>query len=582
MRLIADGVVDREGVAGLARRLCYTERHLHRLLAAEVGAGPLALARARRAHTARLLIETTELPISEVAFASGFASIRQFNDTIREVFATAPRELRRGQGRWGETAQGEILLRLPFRMPLDAGGVLRFLGDRAVAGVEEFAGGTYRRTLRLAHGAGTVTLSDGGDHVRCVLRLEDLRDLGSAVQRCRGLLDLDADPVAIAETLVTDPLLAPIMERSPGRRVPGRVDGAELGVRALLGQQVSVAAARTLAGRLVFRCGEPLPESLAEPDRGLTHLFPEPGAVAEIEAADLAMPAARREALRNLALAMARGEIVLDPGSDREENPPEVAFAAGSRPVDRVLRRHAGARRPGRLPDHGSRGAARPPQSRLCGRPCGRGRARRRVEDLARLRDAAPVGQPGRHVRDPRTYEKRGGSVKAYVDEIQSPAGPLAFAVNEEGALLWLQFTEGDYGRTIAEELASEGFEVCEDASKTGPAREELSQYSAGERRTFGLPLALTGSEWQKAVWEALTRIPFGETRSYGEIAAMVGRAGAARAVGRANSTNRLPLVVPCHRVIGANGTLTGFAGGVHLKTRLLDHERRVLAFNGA
>ncbi len=172
--------------------------------------------------------------------------------------------------------------------------------------------------------------------------------------------------------------------------------------------------------------------------------------------------------------------------------------------------------------------------------------------------------------------------MKAYVEEIGSPAGPLAFAVDEDGALLWLQFTEGDYGRTVDEELAREGFEVRRDPSKTARAREELSQYSAGERRTFGLPLALRGSDWQKAVWEALVRIPFGETRSYGEIAAMVGRPGAARAVGRANSTNRLALVVPCHRVIGANGTLTGFAGGLHLKTRLLEHERRVLAADGA
>jgi AraC family transcriptional regulator of adaptative response / DNA-3-methyladenine glycosylase II len=319
MRLIADGVVDREGVAGLARRLGYTERHLHRLLATEVGAGPLALARAGRAHTARLLIETTELPISEVAFAAGFASIRQFNDTVREVFAVSPRELRRARGRGEEIVQGELSLRLPFREPFDAGGLLRFLGERAVAGVEEFSAGIYRRTLRLPHGAGTVALSDGGNHVRCVLRLEDLRDLGSAVQRCRRLLDLDADPVAVAENLRADPLLAPLVERSPGRRVPGSVDGAELAVRAVLGQQVSVAGARTLAGRLVSRCGEPLPESLDAPGGGLTRLFPESAAVARDGATDLGLPAARREALRNLARALAGGEISLDPGSDREE-----------------------------------------------------------------------------------------------------------------------------------------------------------------------------------------------------------------------------------------------------------------------
>jgi len=319
MRLIADGVVDREGVVGLARRLNYTERHLHRMLVAQVGAGPIALARARRAHTARLLIETTSLPISEVAFAAGFSSIRQFNDTVREVFAAAPRELRRSWRGSGGAAPGEISLRLPFRKPFDLDGLLRFLGDRAVEGVEEFDGATYRRTLRLPHGAGVAALSGGGDHVRCVLRLEDLRDLGSAVQRCRRLLDLDADPVAVDEVLGADPLLGPLARRSSGRRVPGSVDGAELAIRAVLGQQVSVAGARALAGRLAAGCGQHLPESLTIAGERLTHLFPEPAAVSEAEPADLAVPAARREAMQGLARALAEGDIVLDPGSDREE-----------------------------------------------------------------------------------------------------------------------------------------------------------------------------------------------------------------------------------------------------------------------
>ena len=319
MRLISDGVVDREGVAGLARRLCYTERHLNRLLAAEVGAGPLALARARRAHTARLLIETTDLPIADVAFAAGFASIRQFNDTIREVFAATPRELRRVRGRCDVGVPGEIPLRLPFRTPFDANGMLHFLGTRAVAGVEAFDGETYRRTLRLPHGAGTVALSDGGEHVRCVLRLEDLKDLGTAVQRCRRLLDIDADPVAVADVLGADPLLGEIVRRLPGRRVPGSVDGAELAFRAVLGQRVSVASAGTLAGRLVARCGEPLPGSSVAEGDGLTHLFPGPGAVAGADLNGLGVPGARCETLRDLALALDGGGISLDPGSDREE-----------------------------------------------------------------------------------------------------------------------------------------------------------------------------------------------------------------------------------------------------------------------
>ena len=316
MRLIADGVVDREGVAGLARRLGYTERHLHRMLVAEVGAGPIALARARRAHTARLLIETTGLPITDVAFAAGFASIRQFNDTVRAVFAATPTELRRARVRRNGAARGSIALRLPYRAPFDGEGLLGFLGDRAVPGVEEFIGGVYRRTLRLPHGAAVVEFSIGDDHVRCELRLEDLRDLGAAVERSRRLLDLDADPVAVADVLGADPLLASLVRQAPGRRVPGSVDGAELAVRAVLGQQISVAGARTLAGGLVARYGQPLPETLVE-EGGLTHLFPGPDALADADFTALAMPASRRDALGNLARALAGGEIALDPGADR-------------------------------------------------------------------------------------------------------------------------------------------------------------------------------------------------------------------------------------------------------------------------
>ena len=316
MRLIADGVVDREGVVGLARRLGYTERHLHRMLVAEVGAGPIALARARRAHTARLLIETTSLPFTEVAFAAGFASIRQFNDTVRAVFAATPTEMRRARANRNEA--GSIALRLPYRAPLDGDSLFGFLGDRAVPGVEELVDGVYRRTVRLPHGAAIVELSSGDDHIRCGLRLEDLRDLGAAVQRCRRLLDLDADPVAVADVLGADPLLSSLVRRAPGRRIPGSVDGAELAVRAVLGQQVSVAGARILAGGIVARCGQPLSEPLAE-DGGLTHLFPEPAAIADADLAAVAVPAARRGALSNLARALAVGEIALDPGADREE-----------------------------------------------------------------------------------------------------------------------------------------------------------------------------------------------------------------------------------------------------------------------
>jgi AraC family transcriptional regulator of adaptative response / DNA-3-methyladenine glycosylase II len=315
LRLIADGVVDREGVAGLARRLGYSERQVHRQLTAEVGAGPLSLARAQRAQTARVLIETTALSFTEVAFAAGFASVRQFNDTIRAVFARSPTELRRARAATGERAPGTIALRLPYRAPFAAVETLAFLAARAVPGVEEVRDGAYRRTLRLGHGQAVAELRPADGHVACLLRLADLRDLASAVQRCRRTLDLDADPVAVDAHLAADPLLAPLVAATPGRRVPGTVDGAEIAVRAVLGQQVSVPGARTLAGRLTRTLGEPL----ALPDPTLTHLFPTPDALAGADPASLPMPASRARALSGLAAALAAGDVVLDPGADRSE-----------------------------------------------------------------------------------------------------------------------------------------------------------------------------------------------------------------------------------------------------------------------
>jgi AraC family transcriptional regulator of adaptative response / DNA-3-methyladenine glycosylase II len=192
MRLIADGVVDREGVGGLAARLGYTERHVHRQLMATVGAGPLALARAQRAQTARILLETTTVPITGVAFAAGFQSVRQFNATVREVFAMTPRELRARAQQGEHSEENDALsLRLPYRAPLDANGLIAFLGLRAVPGIEEVHNGVYRRSLRLPQGSGVVELRPADGYVHARYWLEDLRDLAAAMQRSRALLDLD-------------------------------------------------------------------------------------------------------------------------------------------------------------------------------------------------------------------------------------------------------------------------------------------------------------------------------------------------------------------------------------------------------
>jgi AraC family transcriptional regulator of adaptative response / DNA-3-methyladenine glycosylase II len=315
MRLIADGVVDRDGVGGLARRLGYSERHLHRQLVAEVGAGPLALARAQRAQTARLLIETTDLPFAQVAFGAGFESIRQFNDTVRDVFAATPTQLRTGARGPSRSSVGAVTVRLAVRQPFDAVSLLSFLGARAVPGVEEWDGETYRRVLSLPHGLGIVALTPTVDAVICRLQLDAVADVAVAVQRCRRLLDLDADPAAIAAALGQDPVLAPLVERAPGRRAAGHVDGAEVAVRAVLGQQISVVAARTAAARLALALGRPL----SHPDGTLRFAFPSSEQLADAPDALLAMPNRRRNAVRSLAAELASGRLVIDVGADRDE-----------------------------------------------------------------------------------------------------------------------------------------------------------------------------------------------------------------------------------------------------------------------
>ena len=351
MRLISDGVVDRESVTGLARRLGYSERQVNRAVTAELGAGPLALARAQRAQTARVLIETTTLPLSEIAFAAGFASIRQFNATIRDVFAATPGELRERSARRSAgappAAPGIIRLRLAYRPPIDIGRLLTFLAVRAIPGVESVTGGVYRRTMNLPNGTGIAALRPAPSSgygtkaaaahpfVECELQLQDLRDLAPAVQRCRRLLDLDADPAAVTAVLSRSEILRPAVQACPGRRVPGHVDGEELAIRAVLGQQVSVAAARRLGARLTAAYGKPLgspvavPPGTAEsagaaeappgPAMPLTHCFPAAETLAEADPASLPMPRARARALVGLATALASGTLRLDPGASRDD-----------------------------------------------------------------------------------------------------------------------------------------------------------------------------------------------------------------------------------------------------------------------
>ena len=313
VRLIADGLVDRDGVGGLARRLGYSERQLSRTLISELGAPPLALARAQRARTARILLETTQLSASDIAFAAGFSSIRQFNDTMREVFDATPTTLR-ARGKPQLSDSGVIELRLAYRPPMPVPTTLDYLAARAIPGVESADDGAYRRTLRLPHGPALAALSPSDGFVRARLRLFDYRDLSAAVARLRRLLDLDADPVAVDGVLAELAPLRASVRCLPGLRSPGAVDGFEMAMRAVVGQQISVAATRTVLGRLTAQHGEPLSEALSG-----WRLFPTADRIAALDPTELPMPRARGRTVIALAAAIAGGDLVLDPGADRAE-----------------------------------------------------------------------------------------------------------------------------------------------------------------------------------------------------------------------------------------------------------------------
>ncbi|MGW4121994.1 Ada metal-binding domain-containing protein [Nocardia sp. NPDC004711] len=317
MRLISDGVIERGGVPALADALGYSQRQLTRVLTSELGAGPLALARAHRAHTARLLIQTTRLPMSDIAFAAGFASIRQFNDTVREVFAVSPTTLREeSRRRNGDTlpaTNGLLTLRLPYREPLDKSWLEWFLSAHTVPGVELWENGVYSRSLRTPHGHTTIRLSILPGHVRASLALQDMRDLAPTVARIRHLLDLDADPIGIDEAMAAGLAGSPPRPGFPdavlpaGIRVPGCLDGPELLLRTMIGQQISVAAANTHTARLVQGLGE----TIAGP---IPHLFPTAEAIAERGSEVLTGPSRRTEAIVGAAKALATGDLVLHSG----------------------------------------------------------------------------------------------------------------------------------------------------------------------------------------------------------------------------------------------------------------------------
>lgn len=330
LRQIEAGHADGAPVGALASRLGVGERQLRRLFAGHLGASPVAVARTRRLHFARRLLDDTSLRMSDVALAAGFSSVRRFNEAMRAAFGQAPSELRRSAAH-APGAPG-IALRLSFRTPFDGRALFSFLSARALPGVEEVLDGRYRRTAELGGSAGLVEAVVDEGRGALLLRLTGFPPTAAleATRRAGRLFDLDADPAAIAAHLSSDPLLAPLLARRPGLRAPGAWDPFETSVRTILGQQVSVRAARTLAARLVSRFGRPLPPALAK--EGLSHLFPSAADLAEADVASIGLPSRRGEAIRSFARAVARGQVDLGPAASLDDAVSRLAGMPGIGP----------------------------------------------------------------------------------------------------------------------------------------------------------------------------------------------------------------------------------------------------------
>ncbi len=532
MRLIADGVVDREGVKGLAERLNYSERQLNRLLTAEMGAGPLALARIQRAQTARLLIETTAMSFTDVAFASGFSSVRQFNDTVREVFAAARRRSF-ARGAAGEPiGPGAVHVHLPHRPPFDAESIFAFFGLRARFRVSSRGTATtYSRVLTLPHGHGVVALRPADGVIDCELRLDDWRDLQAAVQRCRRMLDLDADPVAVdAAARCRRRCLRRSLRRRPGLRSPAHVDGDELAIRARA-RSAGVGGRSADTGRASCRTalGEPLRHPVGrdsrtrsrQPTRSRTSI-PTSWPMPHVAQDCAAWRCARRSR---------PATIVIDPGVDRTEMAARCSRCAvsvrGPSPTSRCVRSV--------IPT-----CSCPPISAFVTASNGsvstvRRRARRPQSEAWRPWRSYALhhlwAQLSESLHD---SPNRSRTPMLYSTIIDSPVGPLTLVASEKGlrAVLW----NAEDCRSVCASDPS----TADDDDPNGvlaAAAEQLDEYFAGARIDFDMPLDPVGSDFQRSAWDALRTIPYGETVSYGEQARRMGDVRKARGGRRGERT---------------------------------------------
>ncbi len=536
------GYLNDHGVDDLAGMLGVSARHLRRALESELGVAPIELAQTRRLAMAKQLLADTRLPLAEVAFASGFSSVRRFNAAVRERFGRPASALRGA----APADDGAIPLRLDFRPPFDFAATLSFLRARAIPGVEHVDQHEYTRSVCIDGVVGAVSVRPHPTRSALVARVSPslTSKLMPVAQRLRALFDLDARPQQIAAHLRRDALLAPLVKRYRGLRIAGAFSGFETAVRVILGQQVSVAAATTLSGRLAERFGA------ASGLERVARIFPEAEVLAGARVAQVravGVTEARARTIVALSRAVASGRIDLAHG-EPEQLVAELLELPGIGPWSA----HAIALRALSWPD------AFPGGDLVLRRALGadnaraRGAARGGLGSLACLRRDALVAR-----------ERRRRNMMLSHTVVRTPIGDVKLVANDRALVAVVLPGQ----QKPFDSVAAEGHAVLKRAA------EELQEYFAGRRDHFDVELEPRGTPFQRRVWAELAKIPFGERRSYGQLAAALGKPGAARAVGRANATNPIAILLPCHRVIGADGSLTGFAGGLGAKRWLLAHE---------
>ena len=575
MRLIADGVVDREGVPGLAARLGYSTRQIERQLLAELGAGPLALARAQRAQTARLLIETTALPMADVAFAAGFASVRTSTTPCARSSRSRPASCAPGSPRAARPPRpGTLALRLPFRAPLFPDNLFGHLAATAVPGVEEWRDGAYRRTLRLPHGHGIVALRPAArPHRAASCRLTDLRDLHAGDQPLPPAARPRRRPGrGRRRCCAADPVLAPLVPRPPAGGCRGPSTGtSSRSARCSASRSRRPRPAPTPAG-WSRAYGEPVDDPGGRPHPPL----PDP------DGAGRARPGERSRCRRAAATTLA---ALVGALAERRARPrrrqrlaarpaPQLAALPGLRAVDGRDHRDARARRPGRLPPDRPR---RPP----------RRRATRPAATPAALTGTPPRWRPWRAYAVQYLWATGDHPINRLPERVTAPRTdarrrrpPAHTVVDSPSARSpWSPTTDALAGLYMADAAAparpQETFGEPDDDTVFAAASEQLAAYFAGDLHrvrpaaaTSPAPRSSGGSGRRCAT------IPYGETVSLRRARrARSASRGASRAVGLANGKNPVGIIVPCHRVIGANGSLTGYGGGLERKRWLLSFE---------